>query len=173
MCYNNVYEPGFRGRPRFFNFNRFCSAKHKVIQFKLYLIFFFFRYAQENCSFGINFFIYSIKLVYIMFLLYNYSEFIFYRSPWAEVILGAGPYRCRLWYQNGWQTVSYVTKLYNFSNILIRYNKMQQYAGVYLLQNYSISSGCLPHPSSGVHQIVTAASGTGHSVRATTSASVA
>jgi len=40
-------------------------------------------------------------------------------------------------------------------SILIRSNEMQQYAGVYLLQ----------HPSSVVHQTVSAASGTGHSVR--------
>ena len=33
---------------------------------------------------------------------------------------------------------------------------MQQYAGVYLLQNYSTCFGCLSHPSSGVHQTVTA-----------------
>ena len=39
---------------------------------------------------------------------------------------------------------------------------MQQYEGVYLLQNYSTCFGRLSHPSSGVHQIVTAASGTGH-----------
>jgi len=52
--------------------------------------------------------------------------------------------------------------------ILIRSKKMQLYAGVYLLQNYSTSFGRLSHPSSGVHQTVTAASGTGHSVRATT-----
>ena len=45
---------------------------------------------------------------------------------------------------------------------------MQQYAGVYLLQNYSTCLGCLSHPSSGVHQTVTAASGTGYNVRATT-----
>jgi len=45
---------------------------------------------------------------------------------------------------------------------------MQQYAGVYLLQNYSTCFGCLSHTSSGVHQTVTAASGTGHSIRATT-----
>ena len=38
---------------------------------------------------------------------------------------------------------------------------MQQYAGVYLLQNYSTCFGCLSHPASGVHQTVTAASGTG------------
>ena len=46
--------------------------------------------------------------------------------------------------------------------ILIRSNKMQQYAGIYLLQNYSTCFGCLSHPSSGVHKTVTAASGTGH-----------
>ena len=45
---------------------------------------------------------------------------------------------------------------------------MQQYAGVYLLQNYSTRFGCLSHPSSGVHQTVNAPSGTGHSVRITT-----
>jgi len=45
---------------------------------------------------------------------------------------------------------------------------MQQYAGVYLLQTYSTCCGCLSHPSSGVHKTVNAASGTGHSVRATT-----
>jgi hypothetical protein len=48
------------------------------------------------------------------------------------------------------------------SSILIRSNEMQQYAGVYLLQNYSTCFGFLSHPSSGVHQSVTAASGTGH-----------
>ena len=47
-------------------------------------------------------------------------------------------------------------------SILIRSNKIQQYAGIYLLQIYSTSFGCLSHPSSGVHQTVTAASGTGH-----------
>ena len=46
--------------------------------------------------------------------------------------------------------------------IIIRSNKMQEYAGVYLLQNYSTCFGCLSHPSAGVHQTVTAASGTGH-----------
>ena len=38
---------------------------------------------------------------------------------------------------------------------------MQQYAGIYLLQNYSTCFGCPSHPSSGVHKTVTAASGTG------------
>jgi len=39
---------------------------------------------------------------------------------------------------------------------------MQQYAGIYLLQNYSTCFGCSSHPSSGVHKNATAASGTGH-----------
>ena len=52
--------------------------------------------------------------------------------------------------------------------ILIRSNEMQQYAGVYLLQNYATCFGCLTHQSSGLHQTVTAASGTGHTIWATT-----
>jgi len=50
----------------------------------------------------------------------------------------------------------------NFVSILIRANKMQQYAGIYLLQNYSTCFGCISHPSSGVYKTVTAAPGTGH-----------
>ena len=53
-------------------------------------------------------------------------------------------------------------------SVLIGSNEMKDYAGVYLLQNYYICFGCLSHPSTGVHQTVTATSGTGHSVRATT-----
>ena len=45
---------------------------------------------------------------------------------------------------------------------------MQQYAGIYLLQNYTTCFGCLSHPSSGIQQTVTAASGIGDNVRATT-----
>ena len=44
-------------------------------------------------------------------------------------------------------------------------NKIQQDAtdaGIYLLHNYSTCFVCLSHPSSGVHQTVTAASSTGH-----------
>ena len=48
--------------------------------------------------------------------------------------------------------------------ILIRSNKMQQYAGIYLLQNQSTHFGCPSHPSSGIHKTLTAASGTGHSI---------
>ena len=46
--------------------------------------------------------------------------------------------------------------------ILIRSNKMQQNAGIYLLQDYSTCFRCPSHPSSGEHKTVTAASGTGH-----------
>ena len=38
---------------------------------------------------------------------------------------------------------------------------MQQYAGIYLLQNYSTCFGYPSHPSSGVYKTVAAASGTG------------
>jgi len=48
--------------------------------------------------------------------------------------------------------------------VLIRSIMMQQYAGIYLPQNYSTCFGCPPHPSSGVHKTVTAASGTGHCI---------
>ena len=44
-------------------------------------------------------------------------------------------------------------------------NKIQRAAtdaGIYLLKNYSTYFVCLSHPSSGVHQNVTAASGKGH-----------
>ena len=47
--------------------------------------------------------------------------------------------------------------------VLIRSNKMQQYAGIYLLQNHSTRFGRPSRPSSWVQKTVTAASGTGHS----------
>ena len=50
------------------------------------------------------------------------------------------------------------------NSILIRSNKMQQCAGIYLLHNYSTCFGCTSHPSSGVHKNVTAASGKSHSI---------
>ena len=58
--------------------------------------------------------------------------------------------------------------LHYYYYILIISIEMKQYAGIYLLQNHSTHFECLSHPSPGVHQTVTAASGTGHSVRATT-----
>jgi len=48
-------------------------------------------------------------------------------------------------------------------SILIRSNKVQQYAGIYLVQNYSTCSECPSRPSSGIQKTVTAASRTGHS----------
>ena len=41
-------------------------------------------------------------------------------------------------------------------------NEMQQYADIYLLLNYSTCFGRPSPPSSGVHKIVVAASGTDH-----------
>ena len=49
-------------------------------------------------------------------------------------------------------------------SVLIRSNKMQQYAGIYLLHVYSTCFGRPSRPSSGVQQTVTAASGTGHNI---------
>ena len=54
-------------------------------------------------------------------------------------------------------------------SVLIRSNKMQQYAGIYLLQVYSTCFGRPSHPSSGVQKIITEASGTGRSNGATNS----
>ena len=42
---------------------------------------------------------------------------------------------------------------------------MQQYAGIYLLQVYCTCFGRPSQPSSGVQKTVTAASGTGHTVK--------
>ena len=64
----------------------------------------------------------------------------------------------------------YTTECLNFhihgsvyrDSVLKRSNKMQQYAGVYLLQVYSTCFGRPSRPSSGVQKTVTAASGTGH-----------
>ena len=62
----------------------------------------------------------------------------------------------------------YIHDSVHCNSILIRSNKMQQYPGIYLLQNHSTCFGCPSHPSSGVHKTVTAVSGTGHSIWATT-----
>jgi len=43
-------------------------------------------------------------------------------------------------------------------------NKIQQYADIYLLLNYSTCLGRPSRPSSGVHKTVVAASGTDHSI---------
>ena len=40
------------------------------------------------------------------------------------------------------------------NSLLIRSNKMQQFAGIYLVQNYSTCFGCPSYPSSGVHETV-------------------
>jgi hypothetical protein len=54
------------------------------------------------------------------------------------------------------------------NSILVRSNKMQQYADIYLLWNHSTCFGSPSHTSSGIHKTVTAASGTGHSIWTTT-----
>ena len=65
----------------------------------------------------------------------------------------------------------YIHSSVHRNSIVIRSNNIQQYAGIYLLRNRSTCFGCPLHPSLGVYTIrktVTAASGTGHSIWATT-----
>ena len=66
-------------------------------------------------------------------------------------------------------TFFYIHDSVHRDSMSVRSNEMQQYAGVYLLQNYSTCFGCLSHPLSGVHETVTAASGTSHIICAATS----
>jgi hypothetical protein len=69
---------------------------------------------------------------------------------------------CIGWLANGcldhWLIFFYIHGSVHRNSILIRSNKMQQYAGIYLLQTHSACFGCPSHPSSGVHKTVTAAS---------------
>jgi hypothetical protein len=70
-----------------------------------------------------------------------------------------------MWYTSykiHWRGMTYIW------TVLIRSKKMQQYAGIYLLQVYSICFGRPWRPSSGVQKTLTAAFGTGHSNGATT-----
>jgi hypothetical protein len=62
----------------------------------------------------------------------------------------------------------YVCGSVHHNSKLTRSNKMQQYAGIYLLLKHSKCFGCASHPSTGVHKTVIAASGTGHSIPDTT-----
>ena len=48
--------------------------------------------------------------------------------------------------------------------MLMKSNKMQHYADIYLLLNHSTCFGCPSHPSSGVHEIVIVDSGTDHTI---------
>ena len=50
------------------------------------------------------------------------------------------------------------------NSTLNKSNKMQQYADIYLLLNYSTCFGRPSRPSSGVHKTVVAASGTDHTM---------
>ena len=61
-----------------------------------------------------------------------------------------------------YENVFYIHGSVHRDSVLIRSNKMQQYAGIYLLKVYYIYFGCLSHPSSGPQKNLTAASGTGH-----------
>ena len=54
----------------------------------------------------------------------------------------------------------YICSSMHCNSWLKKSNKMQLYADIYLMLNYSTCFGRPPHPSSGVHKTVVAASGT-------------
>ena len=58
----------------------------------------------------------------------------------------------------------YISSSVHRNSRLKESNKMQQYADIYLLLNYSTCFGRPSHPSSRVHKTVVAASGTEHTV---------
>jgi len=58
----------------------------------------------------------------------------------------------------------YICSSVHRSSRLKKSNKMQQYANIYLLLNYSTCFGRLLRPSSAVHKTVTTASGTNHTI---------
>ena len=63
---------------------------------------------------------------------------------------------------SGEVVIAYIHGYVHRDSVLIRSNKMQQYAGIYLLQVYSTCFGRPSRPSTRVHKNVTSASGTGH-----------
>jgi len=65
-----------------------------------------------------------------------------------------------LWFEYIYRCYTHKTSQCNcFISVLIRSNRMQQYAGIYLLQVYSTCFGRPSRPSSGVQKTVTATSG--------------
>jgi len=72
------------------------------------------------------------------------------------------------WTNQHYNFIFYIRGSVHRDSVLIRSNKIQQYAGIYLLQIYSTCFGCPSHPSSELNETVTASSGTGHSKSATT-----
>jgi len=57
-----------------------------------------------------------------------------------------------------------ITRRLEYSSRLKKSNKMQQYADIHLLLNYSTCFDRPSRPSSGVHKTVVAASGTDHTI---------
>jgi len=60
--------------------------------------------------------------------------------------------------------IIYICSSVHRSSRLNKSNKIQQYADINLLLNYSTYFGRPYHPSSGVHKTVVAVSGTGHTI---------
>ena len=61
-------------------------------------------------------------------------------------------------------SIFYIRGSVHLNSRLKKSNKLQQYADVYLLLNYSTCFGRPSRPSSGVHKTVVAASGTDHTI---------
>jgi hypothetical protein len=83
----------------------------------------------------------------------------FHRNKYKQILKAETTFMSAKFYTHG---------SVHHNSILIRSNKTQQYAGIYLLQNHSTCFGCTLYPSSGVHKNVNPASSTGHSIWATT-----
>ena len=99
-----------------------------------------------------------MKKIWVFFSLISYTGRHRHTLKHAKVMYGLA-----LWYSR-----FCIHSSVHRNSILIRSNKMKQYAGIYLLQNHSTCFGCTSHPSSGVHNTVTAASGADHSIWSTT-----
>jgi len=66
-----------------------------------------------------------------------------------------------------WEKLSYILSFYSSVHLnsrLKKSNKIQEYADIYFLLNYSTCFGRPSHTSSGVHKNVIAASGTVHTI---------
>ena len=88
----------------------------------------------------------------------------FYLSTWDILSLNVGNKlsNCDAKHPNNCQF--YICNSVHRNSRLKKSNKMQQYADIYLLLNYSTCFGRPSHPSSGVHKTAVAASGTDHTI---------
>ena len=111
--------------------------------------------------------VFSLALIWVFFFLGSFSYYILWYWQRGNHILG--DVRVHILYtmisDRRFRNYCFFKNIYihgsvHRNSILIRSNKMQQYAGIYLLQNHPACFGCPSHTSSGAHKTVTAASGT-------------